>query len=81
MSHTGLSQIQDELAPEVARAADGNGLLEALVPAAIGAVALGVLLSGDDDDRPRPNSSNPNQDIGSSSDTRRPGSDDPNRPR
>jgi len=81
ISNRGLGKIQDELAPEVARAADGGGLLEALVPAAIGAVALGVLLSGgDDDDRPRPN-----QDIGSDSTSdyprNRDTSNNPNRPR
>lgn len=47
-----LRKVQEELAPEVARAFDGNGLLEALVPAALGAVALGVILTdgGDDND-------------------------------
>jgi hypothetical protein len=50
ISNKGLAKVQDELAPEVARASDGNGLLGALVPAAIGAVALGVLLSTGDDD-------------------------------
>lgn len=50
ISNRGLSKVQDQLAPEVARAADGGGLLGKLIPAAIGAVALGVLLRGDDDD-------------------------------
>lgn len=49
ISNKGLAQVQDELAPEVARAAKGGGLLEKLIPAVAGAVALGVLLSGDDD--------------------------------
>lgn len=51
ISNQGLAEVQDELAPEVARAADsGGGLLGKLIPAAIGAVALGVILSGDGDD-------------------------------
>lgn len=50
ISDKGLAEVQDELAPEVARAADGGGLLGKLIPAAVGAVALGVLLSGGDDD-------------------------------
>jgi len=73
ISNSGLGKIQDELAPEVARAAGGNGLLKALVPAAIGAVALGVLLSGDDDDDlPRANSgatSDSTGDVGRNRDT------------
>ncbi len=81
ISNRGLGKVQDELAPEVARAADGNGLLEALVPAAIGAVALGVLLSGDgDDDRPSPRG-----DVGNRGGNDSPGGrappDNPQRPR
>ena len=34
ISNQGLAKVQDELAPEVARAADGNGLLETLLPIA-----------------------------------------------
>lgn len=52
ISNQGLSKVQDELAPEVARAADGSGLLGKLIPLAVGAVALGVLLH-DDDPAPR----------------------------
>jgi len=49
ISDSGLSQVQDELAPEVARAAKGGNLLNKLIPAVVGAVALGVLLDGGDD--------------------------------
>lgn len=46
-----LAETQADLAPEVARAnRGGGGFLEALIPLAIGAVAVGVLLSNDDDD-------------------------------
>ena len=64
ISNRGLARVQDQLAPEVARAADsGGGLLGKLLPAAVGvagAVALGAILSGDGDndnraaDQPRP---------------------------
>ena len=85
ISNRGLGKLQDELAPEVARANDGDGLLGALVPAAIGAVALGVLLSGDgdDDDRPRTNqgSSNTTRGNNSTSDNSRDPPSNPNRPR
>ena len=54
ISNRGLAKVQDELAPEVARAAgSGGGLLGKLIPAAVGvagAVALGAILSGDGDD-------------------------------
>ena len=52
ISNQGLEQVQDELAPEVARAADGNGLLGTLLPIAgvVGAVAIGAALSGGGDD-------------------------------
>ena len=76
ISNDGLAQVQDELAPEVARAAEGNGLLEALVPAAIGAVALGVLLSSDGDDNGG-NRTSTTQDRGDNRDS----ANDPNRPR
>ncbi|WP_066559914.1 FecR family protein [Croceicoccus bisphenolivorans] len=49
ISDKALSQVQDELAPEVARAAKGGGLLEKLIPAVVGAVAIGAILSGDDE--------------------------------
>lgn len=53
ISNKGLAKVQDELAPEVARAADsGGGLLGKLLPAAVGvagAVARGAILSGDGD--------------------------------
>lgn len=58
ISNRGLSEVQDRLAPEVARAADGNGLLGALVPAAIAAATLGAVLSSDGDDgQARPSAS------------------------
>lgn len=58
LSNPGLSQVQDRMQPEVARAARGGGLLRALLPIA-GAVAVGALLSGGrDDDEAR----NPTQD-------------------
>lgn len=51
ISDRALSRVQDQLAPEVARASrSGGGLLEALIPLAVGAIAVGVLLNGDDDD-------------------------------
>lgn len=49
ISNTALSQVQDELAPEVARAAKGGSFLNTLIPAAIGAIAVGAILSGDGD--------------------------------
>ncbi len=49
ISDSGLSKLQDELAPEVARAAEGGSFLETLIPVAVGAVALGAILSGGDD--------------------------------
>ena len=57
ISSEGLSEVQDELQPEVARAADsGGGLLRALLPIA-GAIAVGSLLGGsrdsDNPDAPR----------------------------
>lgn len=52
ISDPGLVQIQNEIQPRVARAGGGGGggILGALIPIAVGAVALGVLLSDDDDD-------------------------------
>jgi len=76
LSNGGLAKVQDELAPEVARAADGNGLLGALIPAAIGAVALGVILSSDGDDN-RTSQTPPTQGRGDNRDT----ANDPNSPR
>ena len=48
LSNPGLAELQDQLQPEVARAAQGSGgggLLRALLPLA-GAIAVGSLLSG-----------------------------------
>lgn len=64
ISDKGLVRVQERLAPEVKRANDGGGLLETLLPIAVGAVALGVLLdgNGDDQDPTNPNTvRNPNQ--------------------
>lgn len=46
ISDGALSKVQDELAPEVARAAGGSSFLDALIPAAVGAIAIGAILSG-----------------------------------
>ncbi|GEM_PF-787720 len=52
MSDAGLADVQEELAPEVARANSGGGLLEALIPIAVGAVAVGLLLADGGDEGP-----------------------------
>ena len=55
ISDAGLANIQDEIAPRVARANNsGGGLLETLIPLAVGAIAVGVLLSEDGDDAVAP---------------------------
>jgi hypothetical protein len=79
LSNGGLADLQDELAPEVARASEGNGLLGALIPAAIGAVALGALLSSGGDDNDRPTGRTPTTTQGSGNTPSRP--NDPTRPR
>jgi len=65
ISNKGLARVQDQHAPEVARANSGS-ILNTLIPAAIGAVALGVLiteLDGDDDDPdPQTTTRNPDDD-------------------
>jgi hypothetical protein len=53
ISNKGLGELQDELAPEVARAAKGGGLLKALLPIA-GAIAVGAILSGKKDSNASP---------------------------
>ena len=65
ISNQGLAKVQDELAPEVARAADsGGGLLGKLIPGVVGAVALGAILSGvGDDDDGRPVQTQPTRDT------------------
>ncbi|RVQ66386.1 hypothetical protein EKN06_10155 [Croceicoccus ponticola] len=67
ISNKGLSKVQEELAPEMARAAEGGGLLEALIPAVLGAAALGILLDGDGSKdvvrNPQTPVPNPNQQI------------------
>ena len=51
ITDSALADVQEQLAPEVARAnRGGSSFLEALIPLAIGAVAVGALLSDDDDD-------------------------------
>lgn len=52
ISNSGLARVQNRLAPEVARAADGGGFLEKLIPVAIGAITVGALLSSGGDDDP-----------------------------
>ena len=78
ISNQGLAKIQDELAPEVARAADGGGLLDTLLPVAAGvagAVALGAILSGDGDDGDgrQPTNQNPNNTTSTNDRPQRPG--------
>ena len=59
ISNEGLLKVQEEMAPEVADARGGNGFLEALIPAAAGAIALGLILSGGGDDVPGVTVDNP----------------------
>ena len=55
LSASGLSKLQDQLAPEVAGAGKG-GLLKALIPAAVIGVGIGLLLpGGGNDDCRNPN--------------------------
>ena len=58
ISNDGLSKVQDELAPEVARASDGGGLANTLLPVAIGvaAVAGAAAVAGSDDNNDTPRS-------------------------
>jgi hypothetical protein len=62
ISDKGLGKVQDKMAPEVARASGGGSILNTLIPVAIGAIALGVLLDGNDNnDNPNnPTNTNPN---------------------
>lgn len=67
ISPAGLSDLQDLLAPSVARAGKGNNnLLRAIVAGAVAAGAAAVLLSDDDDDLPpvRPQGSQDRGDSG-----------------
>lgn len=50
LSSSGLSRLQDELSPRVAKANSGGGLLGKLLPVVAAGVAVVVLTSGDDDD-------------------------------
>jgi len=79
ISNAGLAKMQDQQAPEVARAANsGGGLLGDLLPivgAVAGAAALGALLSGDDDNDGRTNQTPPNPNNTTST------TNNPNRPR
>ncbi|KLI62904.1 hypothetical protein AAV99_12625 [Aurantiacibacter marinus] len=62
MSDSGLADVQEELAPEVARANSGGSFLETLIPIAVGAVAVGLLLtSGDDNVQGTPTADSPDQ--------------------
>lgn len=47
ISNAGLASVQDKLAPEVARAAEGGSFLDTLIPIAVGAIAIGAILEGD----------------------------------
>lgn len=67
ITNAALASMQEELAPEVARANDGPGFLERFLPIAVGAIAVGAILGtrgGDDDDnggtiiRPNPDDIN-----------------------
>lgn len=85
ISDSGLERVQKELAPEVARANSGS-LLDTLIPAALGAIALGVLISeldGKGDTPAQPGTAdNPNR-PGTANDPRQPGTSNipiPNRP-
>ncbi|NNC72253.1 MAG: hypothetical protein HKN78_05175 [Sphingomonadaceae bacterium] len=49
ITNAALADMQEELAPEVARANSGGGFLERFLPIAVGAIAVGVLLGLDDD--------------------------------
>jgi hypothetical protein len=63
ISDQGLAKVQDELAPEVARAAKGGGgLLKALIPIAVTAITVGLLLNKDGDQKEpgQPGGQNPN---------------------
>lgn len=61
ISDAGLARLQEELAPSVANAGNG-GLLEVLVPAIVGAAAVGVLLgtTGGNDEQPSADTGAPN---------------------
>lgn len=64
ISNAGLAKVQDQMAPEVARAAKGGGLLRTLLPVAAGigaAVVLGTILSGGDEQNPN-TADNPDND-------------------
>jgi hypothetical protein len=76
ISFSGLAKLQDELAPEVARAMDAGGLLDTLLPIAgvVGAVAIGAALTGGDHDRPQPTQDGGNNNTS----TVPPGQDNPN---
>ncbi len=67
ISNKGLAQVQDRMAPEVARAAQGGGLLETLIPIAVGAIVLGSILDGGGDNttpsRPPGTNTNNNDDV------------------
>lgn len=54
LSDGGLADLHDEIAPEVARASKGGGLLETLIPIVVGAITVGLLLTSGDDDPERP---------------------------
>lgn len=61
ISDEGLADVQDELAPEVARAAKGGGLLKTLIPVALTAIALSRLLDKDDNTQQNPTGQGTNE--------------------
>lgn len=70
ISDEGLAKVQDRLAPEVARAAEGGGLADTLIPIAVGVAAVAgaaaVAGGGDDNDTPRSPQGNTNTRTGAS---------------
>lgn len=85
LSNPGLSELQDRMQPEVARAnsGGGGGLLRALLPIA-GAVAVGALLAGsrnDDDSGAATQDTNPNNTSTTGNTSTNPDPIDPRDPR
>lgn len=67
ISNGGLAKVQDQMAPEVARAAKGGSILNTLIPVAIGAIAIGTILKGSgnggNDRTPPPGAGSPNDPV------------------
>jgi hypothetical protein len=82
ISNAGLAKVQDQLAPEVARAAGGNSLADTLLPVAIGVAAAAgaaAVLGDDDDDAPRTPSDQSDNRTSNTPDST--GASNPNSPR